>query len=121
MSSLASERFTRSRCGPNSVAVSVRFSAAAQDDLFDLYRFIAGTAGLSRAAAYIDRIEAACNRLAAFPERGRRREDIRPGLRVIGSERRAAILSQIDADGLEIGRILYGGRDLQALAVEPRD
>lgn len=103
------------------MAVEVRFRAAAQTDLFDLYAYIARLSGRARARAYIDRIEAACDRLAHSPERGTRRDDLRPGLRVIGFERRVSILFQIDDRGVEIGRILYGGRDLDALALDPED
>ena len=106
---------------PSSMAVRVRFREAAQTDLFDLYAYIVGESGRARAGAYIDRIEAACNRLADFSDRGIRRDDIRPGLHVLGFERRVSILFQLDAEGVEIGRILYGGRDLNALALDPEE
>lgn len=67
--------------------------------------------------AYTRQLEAACLRLGDFPERGTRRDDLRPGLRTLGFRRQASILFRIDAQGVEIGRILYGGRDLAALAL----
>jgi toxin ParE1/3/4 len=47
------------------------------------------------AGRYIDRIEVACLALETFPERATRRDNIRPGLRTIGFERRATILFQV--------------------------
>jgi toxin ParE1/3/4 len=41
-----------------------------------------------------------------------RRDDIRPGLRVVGFERRGAIAFQVDDRRVTIPRILYRGRDL---------
>lgn len=103
------------------MAVRVRFRPAALTDLFDLYAHIAEHSGRERAGAYIDRLEAACQRLAEFPERGTRRDDLRPGLRTLGFQRQASIVFQIEDDGVEIGRILYGGRNLDALAIEPEE
>jgi toxin ParE1/3/4 len=72
----------------------VSFRPLAEADLFDLYRYVAREAGPKVAQAYIDRIEAACLSLESFPERGARRDDIRPGLRTIGFERRVTIVFQ---------------------------
>ena len=91
----------------------VRFRPRAEADLFDLYRHIAVASGRAAAGAYIDRIEAACLSLEAFPERGTRRDDIRPGLRVMGFERRAVIVFQISGNAVVIARIFYGGRDYE--------
>jgi toxin ParE1/3/4 len=45
-------------------------------------------------------------------ERGTRRDDIRPGLRIVGFERRMVIAFHVDERTATIDRILYGGRDL---------
>jgi toxin ParE1/3/4 len=52
--------------------------------------------------------------LAAFPERGRRRDDILPGLRSIGFERRATIAFRVLKTRVEIVSIAYGGRDFES-------
>lgn len=91
----------------------VRFRPRAESDLFDLYRYIASASGRAAAGGYIDRIEAACLSLEAFPERGTRRDDIRPGLRVMGFERRAVIVFWISDDEVVVARIFYGGRDYE--------
>lgn len=56
-------------------------------------------------------------RLAQFPERGRDRSDIAPGLRTIGFERRVLIAFRVLGQMVEIVAILYGGRDIRATLV----
>ncbi len=73
---------------------------------------IAGAGGEERALTYVERIQAACLSLATFPERGTRRDDVRPGLRVIGFERQVAIAFHIGVETVTIDRSLYAGRDL---------
>jgi toxin ParE1/3/4 len=73
----------------------VRFRPLAEVDLFALYNYIAQQAGHAVAGSYIDRIEAACLALEVFPERGTRRDDIRPGIRTLGFERRATIVFRV--------------------------
>ena len=86
----------------------------AEADLLRLYDYVAEASGPAVAGGYIDRIEAACMALEAFPERGTRRDDIRPGLRVIGFERRATIVFQVLEDEVIIVRVFYGGQDYEA-------
>ena len=81
--------------------------------MIDLYDYIAERDGAERAIGYIDRIEECCRSLSVFPDRGIRRADLRPGLRVPGFERRTVIAFQITAGTVTILRILYGGRDLE--------
>ena len=90
---------------------------AAEDDLTDLYHYIAERSGYpGRAIGYIRRLRTYCDTLATFPERGQRQDDIRQGLWVIGFERRVVIAYTILETGdIEIGRIFYGGRDYETL------
>jgi toxin ParE1/3/4 len=90
----------------------VLFSPEAESDLLHLYAYIADQSGHERAFAYTDRIMQHCMGFGAFPERGRPRENLRPGLRVTGFERRVAIAFHVTAETVIIDRILYGGRDL---------
>lgn len=91
----------------------VVFRPPAEDDLFNLYEYIAARSGPTVAGGYIDRIEAACLALAAFPERGTRRDDLRPGLRTVGFERRATIVFEVDSEVVRIVRVFFGGRDVE--------
>jgi toxin ParE1/3/4 len=98
----------------------VSFRPLAEADLFALYRYIAAEAGHAVAGAYIDRIEAACRALETMPERGTRRDDIRPGLRMMGFERRATIVFQVLKAEVVIVRIFHRGQDYER-ALRRRD
>jgi toxin ParE1/3/4 len=94
----------------------VRFDRQARADLAGIYRYIRDETGIpSLARAYVDRLYDQCLRLGLFPERGTRRPELRPGLRVIGFERRAVIVFVIEETSVRILRVLYGGRDLTTL------
>jgi toxin ParE1/3/4 len=96
------------------VTRQVVFSPEAQTDVRALYLFIAERSGDVRAIAYLNRIETYCLSFADFPERGVRRDELWPGLRLTGFERRVTIAFTVAAEAVTILRILYGGRDLDA-------
>lgn len=96
------------------MAHKVYFRPQAEADLIALYDYIAGQGNTAVAIGYIGRIEAACLELANFPERGTRRDDILPGLRTIGFERRATIAFRVLKTRVEIVTIAYGGRDFES-------
>lgn len=91
----------------------VSFRARAEADLFGLYDYIAEQSGADAAGAYIERIEEACKSLETSPERGTRRDDLRPGIRPMGFERRATIVFQVTKAEVTIVRIFYGGQDYE--------
>ena len=90
----------------------VVFSPEARADLIGLYDYIAEQASPQRAMAYIDRIEAYCLAFADFPERGTRRDEIRPGLRTVGFEGRVTLAFHLGKGVVTINRVLYAGREL---------
>ena len=90
----------------------VRFAPEARDDLLALYEYLVLAGGPDRAIAYVGRIERICLGLADFPLRGAARDDIRPGLRLLGFERRAVIGYDVTEAEVTILRILHGGRDI---------
>jgi toxin ParE1/3/4 len=92
----------------------VVFRPSAEDDLTRLHDYIAGEAGRNRAGAYIDRLANACFDLSLFPMRGTLRQDIEPGLRLVGFERRAVIAFRVLEWEVEIVHVLYGGQDIEA-------
>ena len=96
------------------MAHKVVFRPAAEADLFALYRYIAEKSGAVRAGDYVSRIEEACMALATFPKRGPRRDDIAPGLRTIGFERRVTIAFRVLTDAVEIVTVAYAGRDFES-------
>jgi len=97
------------------VTRKVIFAPEAEQDLLELYDYIAVNSGPERAHGYTDRIVAACLGLVTFPERGTRRDDLRPGLRTTTFRRRVTIAFHITSTTVAIDRVLYGGRDLKPL------
>jgi toxin ParE1/3/4 len=98
------------------VARKVFFRAAAKRDLAKLYKDIKDQRGEPAVAInYVRRIRQYCEGFAEFPARGAKRDDIRPGLRIIGFERRVAIVFTFDDNRVLIARIFYGGQDYETL------
>lgn len=95
------------------MALKVVFRPQAEADLIGLYEYIAERSGHRIAGGYIDRIEEACMALATFPKRGRRRDDVLPGLRTIGFERRVTIAFRVLESQVEIVTIAYAGRNFE--------
>ncbi len=97
---------------------SVRFTAAAIDDLGEIFDFVADRVGSRIAEGFATRLEAACLSLDLAPYRGTARDDLRPGLRTFGVERRVTILFTVNEDRAEavILGVFYGGRDLDTVA-----
>jgi toxin ParE1/3/4 len=99
----------------------VVFSPQAQDQLLDLYHYIAEASFPSRAARYVDALVDHCERLETFPQRGIVYDDIRPGLRVTHYRRRTAIAFVVQSDRIEIIAIFHGGRNYASLLQEHED
>lgn len=92
----------------------VIYGPRVQGDLLNLYRYIAEAASPSIAAAYLERLDRHLKGYDLFGERGSRRDDIRPKLRIVGFERRTAVLFEVSDEEVIFLRILYGGQDLDA-------
>lgn len=90
---------------------AVVFAPEARTDLAALYDMIAAAASPQRAMDYVERLEAFCRGFSTVAERGTRRDDIRPGLRVTGFERRVAIAFTVGDEQVVILRLFYGGRN----------
>ena len=86
----------------------------AQRDLLDLYQQIAEVAGEHIALDYAERIKQFCEKLDLASERGHRRDDIVPGLRILGYRGRVTIAFTVEDNFVLIHRIFYGGRDWEA-------
>nr|WP_250809678.1 type II toxin-antitoxin system RelE/ParE family toxin [Neorhizobium tomejilense] len=91
---------------------SVILSLEARVDLADLFDYLSGKTGDDFARAYIRRIMDHCNGFSTFPKRGTLRNDIEPGLRLVGYRRKATIAFRVDENTVTIARILYGGKSL---------
>ena len=71
-----------------------------------------------RALAYrtVDQIREFIRGLRDTPHRGNRRDDLRPGLRIVTFKKRTAIALEIDeaTKTVTILRVFYGGQDFKA-------
>lgn len=113
MSSTKSAPFTPS--ASSVVAYKIIISPEARSDLISLFRFDAERSGKDIALSYVERIEAYCCSFTDFPVRGTCRDDIVPGLRIVGFERRVTIAFHIERERVVFDRVLYGGRSLERL------
>ena len=93
----------------------VVFSPEAQEQLAELYRYIADMAPPDIAAQYTEAIVSYCESLRTFPLRGTRRDDVRPGLRITNYKRRAVIAFDVDAEAVSIIGVFYGGQDYETI------
>ncbi|MDR1150939.1 MAG: type II toxin-antitoxin system RelE/ParE family toxin [Bifidobacteriaceae bacterium] len=92
----------------------VAFAPEAGEQLASLNAYIASAANRTVADRFTDAIIDYCEGLAVFPERGRARDDIRPGLRVIGYRKRAVIAFAVMGQTVMVLGVYYGGRDYES-------
>ena len=96
---------------------AVIFTPRAERQLAHLYRTIADDDGERRAEKYVGKIVAACDALSTFPERGTKRDDVRPNMRTMGYAKRVTIAFSVNAatDTVAIHGVFYGGQDFETL------
>jgi toxin ParE1/3/4 len=93
----------------------VIFSPRVECQLDALYSYIAEHGGEERAEGYISGIVAFCQRLSLFPERGTKRDDLRPGLRIVGYAKRVTVAFSVKGYRVMIHGIFYGGQDYDVM------
>lgn len=91
--------------------MKVVFTPRALGHVEALHSYILEQGGERIADGYIVRILQYCEGLDLFPVRGKLRDDILPGLRTIGFERRVTIAFMITPEAVLIEGVFYGGRD----------
>jgi toxin ParE1/3/4 len=94
---------------------TVVFAPEAQNDLSQIYDWIEKASSSSAALSFIERVEAYCLAFDLAAERGMRRDDIRPGLRVVGFERTLTLAFSTDDDTITFLRIFHAGRNWQGV------
>jgi toxin ParE1/3/4 len=85
-------------------------SEKAREDLIDIWQYIA-LDSMENADSFVDLVYEKCAALAAFPEMGRRRDELIPGIRSLAI-RRYVVFYRIKEDYIEIARIISAYRDL---------
>ncbi|MBX4937444.1 type II toxin-antitoxin system RelE/ParE family toxin [Rhizobium binae] len=89
----------------------IRLTDEAELDLARIYAFVRKkSASAVVAREYVARIRTFVGGFETYPERGSLREHIRPGLRVIGFERRVSVAFVVEPTEVVIIRILYAGQ-----------
>lgn len=91
----------------------VVFAPEANQQLVELYRYVALRGSAAVATSFTNAIVEYCERLSRFPRRGTKRDDIRPGLRTVGFRRRVTIAFTVDDTTVTILGVFYGGRDFE--------
>jgi len=86
-------------------------SAETEKDLAEIHDYTARTFGKPQAAVYLAGMEEKFHALAAQPELGRARNEIREGLRSLTYERHMILYRTLPGK-IRIVRVLHGGRDI---------
>ena len=95
---------------------TVVLTPEAEEQLAELYLYIADRASAVTALSYTEAIVDYCAKLNVFPHRGTQRDDIRPGLRITNFRKNTVIAFAVD-DALAVVTVLgifYGGRNFAA-------
>lgn len=98
------------------MSYTVRFAPQALDQLDAIEEFITLASGLhATAARFVDGIVAYCESFETFPERGTRRDDLLPGLRVIGYRDSVTVAFRVSPakQRVSIIGVYYGGQDYE--------
>lgn len=90
---------------------SVVFHPRARRELDELYDYISEHGSSQQAANFITKIRDYCLGFSTFPERGALRDDIEPGVRIVGFRRRVSIVFTVTESEVWILGIYYGGRN----------
>jgi len=89
-------------------------SDEADNDIEDIFDYTVEEFGVDQAASYVSAFDDVFAVLTETPELGRKRPEIRAGLRSVPKESHT-IFYRILADRIRIVRILHGSRDLPAV------
>lgn len=93
----------------------VDYSRRAVAQLEALYKYIAEDSGPDRAERFVSSITEYCDGFDMFPHRGAKRDDIRPGLRLVGFRRRVTIAFTVNEGSVNILGVFYGGQDYESI------
>ncbi|NEJ19097.1 type II toxin-antitoxin system RelE/ParE family toxin [Rhizobium leguminosarum] len=91
---------------------TVIFAPQASDDLESLLVYLIDEAGPETARSYVGKIVNYCLSFETFPERGALRDDLRPGLRVVGYRGKASIAFVVEGNAVFILRVFHRGQDV---------
>ncbi|PDT11327.1 type II toxin-antitoxin system RelE/ParE family toxin [Rhizobium sp. M1] len=93
----------------------IRLTDEAELDLARIYGFVRRkSASAAVARDYVARIRTFVGGFEMYPERGSLRDHVRPGLRIVGFERRVSVAFVVEPTEVVIIRILYAGQRFES-------
>lgn len=97
-----------------------RLTEPAIQDIEQLADYIARQSGLDQGDRFLSKLDAKFIKIAQFPNLGRQRDEILPGLRSLPMDN-YLILYMVIGQDVEIFRVVSGYRDLSALFTDADD
>jgi toxin ParE1/3/4 len=97
-----------------------RLTAPAIQDIEQIADYIARESGLDQADRFLTRLDAKFAKIAQFPNLGRQRNEILPGLRSFPMEQYLILYMPVNQD-VDILRVVSGYRNLSALFTDADD
>jgi toxin ParE1/3/4 len=97
-----------------------RLTEPAIQDIEQIADYIASQSGLAQADRFLNKLDVKFAKIAQFPNMGRQRDEILPGLRSLPMDNYLILYMPIGQD-VEIFRVVSGYRDLSALFTDSDD
>ena len=97
-----------------------RLTEPAIQDIEQIADYIARQSGLDQGERFLNKLDAKFVKIAQFPNLGRQRDEILPGLRSLPMDN-YLILYMVIGQDVEIFRVVSGYRDLSALFTDADD
>ena len=94
-----------------------RITPRASQDIEAIADYLATQSSLASAESFLKGIDATLNRVAQFPQIGRKRNELYPGLRSLPYKQYLIFYRLLD-DAIEVFRIISGYQDVTALFEE---
>jgi toxin ParE1/3/4 len=89
----------------------------AEQDLMNLWLYLAEAADPALAERYLLDLDDELSKIAPFPESGRARDELSPGLRSLPFDR-LVLFYLPHPEGIELVRVLAGAQDIDQIAEE---
>jgi toxin ParE1/3/4 len=96
------------------------YSSESRQDIDRIFLWIARKASAATAFRYINKLQDKVETFQHASERGVRRDDLEPGLRVAALADRTVMAFKVVDDKVLVGRIFYGGQDWEAALRAPQ-
>ena len=94
-----------------------RFTIPASRDIEGILDYAAAQGDFDAAERLLNRINRKCDLLLGFPEMGRSRDELAPGLRSFPIDRFLICYTEIE-NGIEVARVINGYQDIESLFAE---